>query len=231
MPRCHEGNAFPDKRRHDGDNELVNRVLVKEGPDDLTSAHHPNVLASLLAEALGKGPDRLPDELDAGRHGCRRLPAREYIMHVICAEAGAHLHAQVEGLATENLGIDGARKFRQTVEPLWSRPSGQPIEIAIGSSDVAVRARRNIDDDFSLWHHRSLVRLGSPDWSSDLFVVHCAHSDEQTQIACKAAVAALRGGLGTHRDAGFTPHCRGFHQTASGVLFTKAENIAVRILD
>jgi hypothetical protein len=28
-----------------------------EGPDDLTSAHHPDVLASLLAEAFGKGLD------------------------------------------------------------------------------------------------------------------------------------------------------------------------------
>src|ERR687887_509636 len=104
MPRCNEGNAFPDERRHDGDNELVNRVLVEEGPDDLTSAHHPDVLASLLAEAFGKDADRVRHELDAGRHGCR------------------------------------------------SRPPSQPIEIAIGSSDVAVRARRDIDDDFSPWH-------------------------------------------------------------------------------
>ena len=45
-----EGNAFPDERRHDGDDELVSRVLVEEGPDDLTS------------------PDRLGDESDADRH-------------------------------------------------------------------------------------------------------------------------------------------------------------------
>jgi hypothetical protein len=32
MPRCNEGNAFSDEHRHDGDNELVNRVLVKEDP-------------------------------------------------------------------------------------------------------------------------------------------------------------------------------------------------------
>lgn len=106
MPRCNEGNAFPDERRHDGDDELVNRVLVKEGPDDLTSAHHPDVLASLFADAFGKGPDRFRDELDAGRHGCWGRPAREHIMHVICAKVRAHLHTQVEGLPTENLGID-----------------------------------------------------------------------------------------------------------------------------
>ena len=165
MPRRHEGNAFPDERRHDGDDELVNRVLVKEGPDDLASAHHPDVLASLLAQAFGKGPDRLCDELDAGGRRCRGRPAREHIMHVIRAKARAHLHTQVEGLAAENLGVNGARKFRQTVEALWGRTSCQPIKIAIGSSDVAVRAGRNIDDDFSLWHNVPLTVSGSPDWS------------------------------------------------------------------
>jgi len=106
MTGCNEGNAFPDQCRHDGDDELVDRVLVKEGPDDLTSAHHPDVLASLLAQAFGKAPDRLLDELDTSRHGCRGRLAREHIVQVICTEARAHLHTPVEGLATENLGID-----------------------------------------------------------------------------------------------------------------------------
>ena len=100
MPRRNEGNTFPDERRYDGDDELVNRVLVKEGPDDLTSTHHPDILASLLADALGKDPDRLRHELDPGRHQCRGRTAREHIMQVIGAEAGAHLYTQVEGLAT-----------------------------------------------------------------------------------------------------------------------------------
>jgi len=50
MARCNEGNAFPDESWHDGDDELVNRVRVQEGPDDPASAHHPDVLASLRAE-------------------------------------------------------------------------------------------------------------------------------------------------------------------------------------
>jgi len=152
MPRCNEGNAFPDERRHYRDNELVNRVLVKEGPDDLTSTHHPDVLARLLADSLDKGPDRPRDELNPGRYGSRGRPARENIVHVIYAETRAQLQAQIEGLATENFAIDCARKLRQAVEALGSGAARQPIEIAIGTSDVAVRAGRNIDDDFSLWH-------------------------------------------------------------------------------
>src|SRR5205085_7875753 len=112
MPRCDDRNALPDEHRHHSDHELVNRALVKKGPDDLTSAHHPDVLASLLAEALCKNADRLRDELDPCRHRCWGRPAREYIVHVICAETRAHLQTQVEGLAAENLGINRAREFR-----------------------------------------------------------------------------------------------------------------------
>src|SRR5215472_9495912 len=107
MPRCNEGNAFPDECRHDRDDELVNRALVKEGPDDLTSAHHPDLLASLLVKAFNKGPDRLCDKLHAERHGYRGWLAREHIVHVICGEARAHPHTHVEGLATKNLDING----------------------------------------------------------------------------------------------------------------------------
>src|SRR5437868_14154431 len=106
--RCNKRNAFPDEGRHDTDDELVDCALVKEGPDDLTSAHHPDVLASLLAEAFGKSPDRFGDEFDAGRNERSRRPAREHIMNFICAEARAQLHTHVESLATENPGIDGA---------------------------------------------------------------------------------------------------------------------------
>src|SRR5207249_5573245 len=136
---------------------LVNRGLVQEGLDDLASAHHPDVPASLRAEAFGKDNDRLGDEVDARGRGSRRRPPREHIVHGICTEARTHLQTPVEGLAAEDLGIGGALEFRKTVEALWSWPFRQPIEIAIGSSHVAVRARRNIDDDLSLWHDYPLA--------------------------------------------------------------------------
>jgi len=67
-------------------------------------------------------------------------------------EARAHLQTPVEGFAAEDLGIGGALELRETVEALWGWPFRQPIEIAIWSSHEAVRARRNVHDDFSLWH-------------------------------------------------------------------------------
>src|SRR5215472_6876171 len=152
MPRCKKGNTLPDKGWHDSDDELVDRGLVQEGPNDLASAHHPNVLASLRAQPFGKGTDRLGDEGDACWNGSRRRPPREHIVHGIRTEARAHLQTPVEGLAAEDLGIGGALEFRETVEALWSRPFRQPVEISIASSHVAVRARRNIHDEFSLGH-------------------------------------------------------------------------------
>src|SRR2546426_8690219 len=103
MSWCHKGNAFPDEGRHDGEDELVDRVLVEEGGDDLASAHHPDVFAGLLAEPFGKGSDRLSDEVDASGHGSRRLPPGEHVVHVVCTEGRAHLEAPVEGLAPKNL--------------------------------------------------------------------------------------------------------------------------------
>src|SRR5258705_1126139 len=153
MPRCKKGNAFPDEGWHDGDDELVNRGLVQEGPDDFAPAHHPNVLASLRAEAFGKGTDRLGDEVDARGQGSRRRLPREHVVHSICTEARTHPQTMVEGLAAEDLGIGGALEFRETVEALRGWPFRQPIEIAIGSSHVAICARRNVDNDSSQWHH------------------------------------------------------------------------------
>jgi len=33
MPRCKQRNTFPEEGWHDGDDELVNRGLVQEGPN------------------------------------------------------------------------------------------------------------------------------------------------------------------------------------------------------
>ena len=80
-------------------------------------------------------------------------------MHSICTEARAPLQTPIEDLAAEDRGIGGALESSKTVEGLWSWSFRQPIEIAIGSSHIAVCARRNIDDDPSLLHHCDIQRL------------------------------------------------------------------------
>jgi hypothetical protein len=151
MPWRDQTDAFPDKHRYDGDDEFIDRVLVEKGRDDFTPAHQPDILAGLPAYPFGKCADWLLDELNAGRRGWRGRPAGKH-MNVICLEARAHLDAPVECLTAEDLGIDGPRKLGQTVEALWSRPARQPVETAIGAGDVAVSARRDVDDNLSSSH-------------------------------------------------------------------------------
>jgi len=90
MPRCNEGNAFSNKGRYDANDELINSVLVKEGTDDFASAHHPDILAGLLAEALGKCTDWLLDEVDAGGYGRRSRPASSWITWRSTIQSGKH---------------------------------------------------------------------------------------------------------------------------------------------
>src|SRR4026209_2683020 len=91
MPRCNERNPFSDEGWYDGDDELVNRVLIEKGSDDVPSAHHPDVLAGLSAKALDEVGDRLGEEVDPGRQRSRRRPPREDIMRAICAEPRTQL--------------------------------------------------------------------------------------------------------------------------------------------
>src|SRR5258708_32365744 len=99
MLRRKEGNAFPNEGRHDGDDELVYRLLVQKGPDDLASAHHPDVLAGLRAEAFGEGAARLGNEVDARGHGSRRPPPEQHLVHGTCTEAVSDLPTPGEGLS------------------------------------------------------------------------------------------------------------------------------------
>lgn len=107
MPWRNQGNAFANEYRHNADDELVDGARVEKRPDDLTSAHHPDVLAGLFAETLGENADRLGDELDTGRDGRRGRAAREDVVHVIGAEARTQFHTHLVRLATENFGIEG----------------------------------------------------------------------------------------------------------------------------
>src|SRR5439155_491613 len=133
MPRRDEWNAFPNEDWYNGDYEFIDRVFVQKRRDELPATHHPDVLARLIAEAFGKGTDRLRDELDASRHGRRGRLAREHIVPVVRAKGCAHVDTHVEGLAPEELGIDRAREFGHAVEPFRGGPAREPVEAAVGA--------------------------------------------------------------------------------------------------
>jgi len=47
----YQGNAISNEHRHHADDELVDRLLVKKGGDDFTTAHQPDILARLFSKA------------------------------------------------------------------------------------------------------------------------------------------------------------------------------------
>src|SRR2546425_156245 len=48
------------------------------------------------------------------------------------------------------------------IETLWCRAGGQPFEIAVGTRDIAIRAGRDVDDDFATLRHESDLRCQEP---------------------------------------------------------------------
>src|SRR5258708_7467047 len=146
-------NAFPNEDWYNGENEFVDRVFVQERRNELPATHHPDVLAWLTAEEFGKRTNRLRDEFDASRHGCRRRLAREYVVPVARAEGCAHLDTQVQGLATEELGVGRARGLRHAVDPFRGGPTREPVQAAGGAGGVAVSACCDMDDDLSFLCH------------------------------------------------------------------------------
>src|SRR5215212_8955503 len=51
-------NAISDEHWNHTDDELVDRLLVEKGGDELPAAHQPDILARMLSKAADEGPDR-----------------------------------------------------------------------------------------------------------------------------------------------------------------------------
>lgn len=155
MPWPDQRYAFADEDRDHGDDHLIDGSRIQKSGDDLAAAHHPDVFAPFVTKASGEGADRFRDEFDAGGESGGRRASRKDVVPVVGSERGAQLDAAVERLPSQNLGIDGARESGQPVESLERRSIRQPVEVAIRSGDVAIRARRDVDDDFPGRHRSS----------------------------------------------------------------------------
>src|SRR2546430_6289101 len=63
----YQWNAIPNKHWGHTDDELIDRLLVKKGGDDLAAAHQPDVLARLLSKTAHEWTDGTVHELHAWR--------------------------------------------------------------------------------------------------------------------------------------------------------------------
>src|SRR5256885_8014632 len=60
-----ERNAVPDEDRHDADDELVDRLGVEKGGNDLAAAHQPDVLTGPFAKSPNECGDVAVHEFHA----------------------------------------------------------------------------------------------------------------------------------------------------------------------
>ena len=159
----------------------------------------PDGLAVPRSETFDKGADRPGDEgYASGHHDRRRLPG-EHVMLGAGSEAGAQLEAPLERLATEDLGVDGALEFRETVEVPRRRPGGQPVEVAIRARHEAVGARRDVHDDLAPRH------------SGNFSAARITPRGRSARDRCGS-----RRGPGPHRRQGHGQHQPGHDAKVSG---------------
>src|SRR5262249_29569577 len=75
VPSRYQRNAIPDEHWGHTDDELVDRLLVEKGRDEVAAAHQPDVLARLLSKTADERADGAVHELHAGRDIGRRSMA------------------------------------------------------------------------------------------------------------------------------------------------------------
>src|SRR5712672_24794 len=62
-----EWNALPNEHRDHTDDELVDRLLVEKGGDELAPTHQPDILARVLSKTAHEWADWTAHELHAWR--------------------------------------------------------------------------------------------------------------------------------------------------------------------
>src|SRR5205807_7305141 len=71
----------------------------------------------------------------------------------LCIELRPHPQAHLVGLPAKQLRVNRLHEGIHAIETLWCRAGRQPFEIAVGTRDIAVRAGRDVDDDFATLRH------------------------------------------------------------------------------
>src|SRR5260370_15444109 len=114
MARLNEGDAYADEDGDEVDAELVDFALVQEGGDDFAAAHHPDILAGLGAQALGKSFDGLVDKFEGWQRCLAALAGKDIVLDFWTEADGlkaflhAHLDALGVGLIAPEDGVDGS---------------------------------------------------------------------------------------------------------------------------
>src|SRR6266567_1614270 len=161
MARRHKWNALTYERGNDMDVELVDLAGVEERGDQPAATHHPDVFSRSGAQTLRKCLHRLRHEFHTWRRPLRRLPGEHVVgelrveHHAFPALFSVIGETPIVGLASPQDGVDRrVKRGHAVIDRAW--PAMEPIDIAVWPSDVAIRARRNVNDDLSLRFHGTI---------------------------------------------------------------------------
>src|SRR2546429_6476976 len=70
-------------------------------------------------------------------------------------ELRPHAQAHLVGLPAKHLRVNRLHEGVHAIETFWCRAGRQPFEITVGTRDIAVRAGRDVDDDFATLRHEA----------------------------------------------------------------------------
>src|SRR6266568_3052457 len=71
-------------------------------------------------------------------------------------ELRPHSQAHLVGLPAKHLRVNRPHEGVHAIETFWCRAGRQPFEVAVGTRDIAVRAGRDVDDDFATLRHEPI---------------------------------------------------------------------------
>src|SRR2546427_1511280 len=157
MARRHQRYALTDEGGNDVNVELIDLAGVEERGDQLSAAHHPDMLSRRRAQTPRKGFHWLRDEFHARGRFLRRLP-REHVIGDLLVKPAAFdalllpiIESPVVGLASQKDGVNSRVERAHAV--IEARPAIEPFHVAIRPGDVTVGAGGYIDDDLSPCFH------------------------------------------------------------------------------
>jgi hypothetical protein len=162
VPPRYQGNAITYEHWNHTDHELVDRLLVEEGGDEITAAHQPEVLPGLLSETAHEWADGAVHELHALRDIWRRRMAGENDGPVLRVELRPQPQTRLVGLPAKDLRVNRFREGGHTVEPGGGGAGRQPAEITVRARDKAVGTGSDVHDDASALRHGLALRQVRP---------------------------------------------------------------------
>jgi len=144
-PRVDERDSLADEDWNHVNDELVDLAGVEKRSDQASTAHYPDVFASLGPKAFGEETNRLLDVVPA-RLGRKPSVRKNVVLYSRADARTAMFERKLVRLSSPENGIDRAEERGDAIVALWTG-TFEPIDTAIAPRDETISARRDVHDD------------------------------------------------------------------------------------